>query len=35
MISNPYRAATSGAASTETTMGWTRAKFDNGGRENS
>jgi RHS repeat-associated protein len=30
--SNPYRAPTSGAASAEPTMGWTRSKFDNGGR---
>ncbi len=30
--SNPYRAATSGAASAEATMGWTRSKADNGGR---
>src|SRR6185436_1826101 len=30
--SNPYRAATSSAASGETTMGWTRTKSDNVGR---
>jgi RHS repeat-associated protein len=30
--SNPYRAATSGAASAEATMGWTRSKSDNAGR---
>lgn len=32
LVSNPYRAATSGAAGTEATMGWTRTKSDNGGR---
>lgn len=32
LVSNPYRAATSGAASAEATMGWTRSKSDNGGR---
>jgi RHS repeat-associated protein len=32
LTSNPYRAATSGAATGETTMGWSRTKQDNGGR---
>lgn len=32
LTSNPYRAATSGAAAAEVTMGWTRSKADNGGR---
>ena len=32
LVSNPYRAATSGAAGTEATMGWTRMKSDSGGR---
>src|SRR3984893_3100108 len=32
LVSNPYRAATSGGASSEVTMGWTRSKSDNGGR---
>ncbi|HEY0377477.1 MAG TPA: RHS repeat-associated core domain-containing protein [Pyrinomonadaceae bacterium] len=32
LVSNPYRAATSGAATAETTMGWTRSKSDNAGR---
>ncbi|HEY5883476.1 MAG TPA: RHS repeat-associated core domain-containing protein, partial [Pyrinomonadaceae bacterium] len=32
LTSNPYRAATSGAASTESTMGWTRARSDRRGR---
>ena len=32
LTSNPYRAATSGAASTESTMGWTRARRDRRGR---
>ncbi|HYG81591.1 MAG TPA: hypothetical protein VD861_14445, partial [Pyrinomonadaceae bacterium] len=32
LVSNPYRAATSGAASGESTMGWTRTKSDNAGR---
>jgi len=32
LISNPYRAATSAAASGEETMGWTRRERDNGGR---
>lgn len=32
LTSNPYRAATSGAASDEATMGWTRSKADIAGR---
>ena len=32
VVSNPYRAATSGAASSEGTMGWTRSKLDQIGR---
>jgi RHS repeat-associated protein len=32
LASNPYRAATSSGASSEPTMGWTRTKYDNGGR---
>jgi YD repeat-containing protein len=32
LTSNPYRAATSSAASGENTMGWTRTKRDNAGR---
>ena len=32
LTSNPYRAATSGAASAEATMGWTRSKADIAGR---
>jgi len=32
LVSNPYRASTSSAASTELTMGWTRSRNDNGGR---
>jgi RHS repeat-associated protein len=32
VTSNPYRAATSGAASGEQSMGWTRSKNDIGGR---
>jgi len=32
VVSNPYRAATSGSASGELSMGWTRTKMDNGGR---
>jgi YD repeat-containing protein len=32
LVSNPYRAATSGAATAEPTMGWTRSKSDNAGR---
>jgi RHS repeat-associated protein len=32
LASNPYRAATSSAASSEETMGWSRSKTDNGGR---
>lgn len=32
VASNPYRAATSSAASSEGTMGWTRTKSDQGGR---
>jgi YD repeat-containing protein len=32
LSSNPYRAATSSAASSEQTMGWTRSKSDNAGR---
>lgn len=32
LVSNPYRAATSGAANAEATMGWTRTKSDSGGR---
>ncbi len=32
LSSNPYRAATSGAAGGEATMGWTRSKTNNGGR---
>ena len=32
LVSNPYRAATSTAASTEPTMGWQRARHDTGGR---
>src|SRR5205814_5757532 len=30
--SNPYRAANSGSAGSESTMGWTRTKADNAGR---
>jgi RHS repeat-associated protein len=32
LVSNPYRATTSGGASSETTMGWTRSRNDKGGR---
>lgn len=32
LASNPYRAATSSAAGSETTMGWTRSRTDKGGR---
>jgi RHS repeat-associated protein len=32
LTSNPYRAATSVTAGSETTMGWSRSKSDNGGR---
>ncbi|MEW6126587.1 MAG: RHS repeat-associated core domain-containing protein [Acidobacteriota bacterium] len=32
LSSNPYRANTSGQATTEETMGWSRSKSDNGGR---
>jgi RHS repeat-associated protein len=32
LTSNPYRAATAGAATNEPTMGWTRTKNDNGGQ---
>jgi len=32
VTSNPYRAASSGAAGSETTMGWSRSKADSGGR---
>ena len=32
LVSNPYRATTSGAAGSETTMGWTRSRSDKGGR---
>ncbi|MGE0102696.1 MAG: RHS repeat-associated core domain-containing protein [Blastocatellales bacterium] len=32
VVSNPYRAANSSAAGSEETMGWTRSKFDKGGR---
>ena len=32
LASNPYRASTSGGASGESTMGWTRTKLDNGER---
>ena len=32
LTSNPYRASTSSAAGSETTMGWTRARTDKGGR---
>jgi len=32
IVSNPYRAATSIAAAAEPTMGWSRTKFDKGGR---
>ena len=32
LVSNPYRATTSSAASSETTMGWARSKLDQGGR---
>jgi RHS repeat-associated protein len=32
LVSNPYRAATSSAASGEYTMGWSRTKLDQGGR---
>jgi len=32
LSSSPYRAATSGAAGSEPTMGWTRSKSDNSGR---
>jgi RHS repeat-associated protein len=32
LSSNPYRASTSGGASVEPTMGWSRAKRDSGGR---
>jgi RHS repeat-associated protein len=32
LTTNPYRATTSGAATGETTMGWSRTKRDNGGR---
>jgi RHS repeat-associated protein len=32
LVSNAYRAATSGAASAEQTMGWTRTKSDDAGR---
>jgi len=32
VVSNPYRAATSSAAGSEGTMGWTRTKLDEGGR---
>jgi RHS repeat-associated protein len=32
LSSNPYRASTSGGASSEGTMGWTRSKTDNSGR---
>jgi YD repeat-containing protein len=32
LTSNPYRAATSGAAGAEATMGWTRTRADNAGR---
>jgi len=32
LVSNPFRAATSSGASSESAMGWTRSKFDNGGR---
>jgi RHS repeat-associated protein len=32
LVSNPYRATTSGGAGTEPTMGWTLTKRDNGGR---
>lgn len=33
LTSNPYRAATSGAATNEVTMGWTRTEGDNVGRQ--
>ncbi len=32
LTSNPYRAATSASAGGESTMGWSRSKYDNGGR---
>ena len=32
LSSNPYRAATSGAAGSESTMGWSRTKSNNGGQ---
>lgn len=32
LVSNPYRAITSSAASSEATMGWARTKLDQGGR---
>lgn len=32
LVSNPYRAARSADAGGESTMGWTRTMFDNGGR---
>jgi len=32
LVSNAYRAATSNAAGSETTMGWTRSKFDIAGK---
>ena len=32
LVSNPYRANTASAASSETTMGWTRSRSDKGGR---
>lgn len=32
LVSNPYRATTSGGASPEATMGWTRLRSDKGGR---
>jgi RHS repeat-associated protein len=32
IVSNPYRATTSGGASAETTMGWTRSRADRAGR---
>ena len=32
LVSNPYRAASSSAAGSETTMGWTRTTADQGGR---
>ncbi|HEX8459226.1 MAG TPA: NPCBM/NEW2 domain-containing protein [Pyrinomonadaceae bacterium] len=32
VVSNPYRASSSSAASTESSMGWARSKSDNGGR---